>query len=164
MNVRESCLQSLLPTQCLQLHILVVSAAAGKELVVRAGLADCAVFNEISTSAVSFFRNRDVISERCLHAVRVLNGGQTMCDGDGRPAFCRTIKRFLHYPLRVRVEGGCRLKSQVSQAQSCRSGKTYLIQQKDLRVSEQCPSDGDTFCGDQLICWNIPLHRGHSRF
>lgn len=70
--------------------------------------------------------DRTVLDE--VDAVGILNGRQPMCDGDRRPALRSNVQCRLHDLLRVGVESG-----------------GGLVEQENLRVTEQCTGDSDTF-------------------
>lgn len=63
----------------------------------------------------------------CSHSVRVLDGGKTMCDGDGCATLGSVVEGGLDDLLGLRVES--------------RSG---LVKEQDLWISEKGTGDGDT--------------------
>ena len=95
---------------CLQaLHVvqLLVVAAQGEKLFVRAAFDD-----------FSFVEDADFVG--------VLDGAQTVCDGDGRAGLHQSFERFLHETFRFGVEGRGR-----------------FVEDEDGRVFEDGASDAD---------------------
>ena len=117
----------LLLAQRLQLHVLVVAALEREQLVVRARLADSPVLDEVSKCAAS--ASVAVNGGRYMqhvHAVCVLDRGQTVRDGDRRTTLGGLVERGLHDLLRGGVKRG-----------------GGLVEQEHLRVAEQRTCDGD---------------------
>jgi len=77
--------------------------------------------------------------------VRVLNGRQAMCDGDGGTALGSGVQRGLYDAFGRGIEGGCGFVQEalgnVNMAFGMRARKVRNLQ--NFRIAEQCAGDGD---------------------
>lgn len=117
----------LVLAQGLQLDVLIVVATLCNELIVRAGFADTALFDEITMTSRSV-HEANAMFRIHSHAVRVLDSRQPVGNGNGRPSARSLVKRSLDYLLGVGVER--------------RGG---LIEEQNLGVAEKSTGDGNTF-------------------
>jgi hypothetical protein len=68
------------------------------------------------------------IERGASHQVSVLNGRQTMGNGNCRASLCGLVKSGLYDPLGIRIQGRC-----------------CLVEQKNLRIAEKSTGNGNTF-------------------
>ena len=94
----------------------------------RSRLADGTVLDKVAEAETSIPRDVGSKKGRDVHAIGVLDGGQTMRDGDSRATLGGLVERCLYNLLGSRVQSGRR-----------------LIEKKNLGIAEKGTSDGDAF-------------------
>ena len=94
----------------------------------RSRLADGTVLDKVAGAEMSI--PRDTVSKkgRDVHAIGVLDGGQTMRDGDSRATLGGLVERCLYNLLGSRVQSG-----------------RGLIEKQNLGIAKKGTSDGDAF-------------------